>query len=298
MGALGYVMNVPEEEKYLNTKKELEAQIVMALGGRAAEEIVFDTVTTGAANDIEKATKIVRAMITQYGMSEKFGLIGLVTQENQYLDGRTYLNCGDATATEIDHEVMLILKKSYAEALRLLREHRQTMDRLAEYLIQRETITGKEFMKIFREVEGLPETEEPVPRIEGGTAANSDKPEGEAAAYAPRRERPMNPDGTPRRRPRRPMMNPDGTVRRRPVRRPAPDADGRRESAETGSAVKPGENAEPATTGEDNASKEQIIAVPNPDAPMIDLLTLSPETEKQEDHAADEIPAENKAEQI
>ena len=154
MGALGYVLQVPEEEKYLNTKKELESRLVVALGGRAAEEIVFDTVTTGAANDIEQATSIARAMITQYGMSEKFGLMGLASAQNQYLDGRTVLNCGDQTATEIDHEVMALLKRSYEEALRLLRAHRHTMDRIAEYLISKETITGKEFMAIFRECEG------------------------------------------------------------------------------------------------------------------------------------------------
>lgn len=153
MGALGYVMQVPEEEKYLNTKKELEAMLVGYLGGRAAEEIVFDTVTTGAANDIEQATKVARAMITQYGMSEKFGLMGLATQENQYLSGRAVLNCGDDTATEIDHEVMILLHNSYEEAKRLLNEHREAMDKIAEYLIRRETITGKEFMKIFRAVE-------------------------------------------------------------------------------------------------------------------------------------------------
>ena len=157
MGALGYVMNVPEEEKYLNTKKELEAQLVMTLGGRAAEEIVFDTVTTGAANDIEKATKIARAMITQFGMSERFGLMGLASVESQYLDGRAVLNCGDQTAPEIDHEVMIMLKKSYEQALSLLNAHRNTLNQLAEYLIQKETITGKEFMRIFREVEGIPE---------------------------------------------------------------------------------------------------------------------------------------------
>ena len=132
MGALGYVMNVPEEEKFLNTRKELEARLIQLLGGRAAEEIVFDTVTTGAAN------------------------MGLASVESQYLDNRAYLNCGDATATEIDHEIMKLLKKSYDEALRLLREHRGTMDKLAEYLIKKETITGEEFMKIFCEVEGLP----------------------------------------------------------------------------------------------------------------------------------------------
>ena len=153
MGALGYVMHVPEEEKFLNTKKELEAMLVGYLGGRAAEEIVFDTVTTGAANDIEQATKVARAMITQYGMSEKFGLMGLATQENQYLSGRAVLNCGDDTATEIDHEVMKLLHASYEEAKELLSSHRTAMDKIAEYLIRKETITGKEFMKIFRAVE-------------------------------------------------------------------------------------------------------------------------------------------------
>ena len=153
MGALGYVMQVPEEEKYLNTQKELEAMLVGYLGGRAAEELVFDTVTTGAAKDIEQATKVARAMITQYGMSQKFGLMGLATQENQYLSGRAVLNCGDDTATEIDHEVMQLLHYSYEEAKRLLSEHREALDKIADYLIRRETITGKEFMKIFRAVE-------------------------------------------------------------------------------------------------------------------------------------------------
>lgn len=153
MGALGYVMQVPEEEKYLNTKKELEAMLVGYLGGRAAEEIVFDTVTTGAANDIEQATKVARAMITQYGMSDKFGLMGLATQENQYLSGRTVLNCGDDTATEVDHEVMVLLHNSYEEAKRLIGSHREALDKIAAYLIRRETITGKEFMKIFHAVE-------------------------------------------------------------------------------------------------------------------------------------------------
>ena len=157
MGALGYVMQVPEEEKFLNTKNELKAMLVGLLGGRAAEEIVFGDVTTGAANDIDKATNIARAMITQYGMSEKFGLMGLASAENQYLDGRTVLNCGDETATEIDHEVMKVLKESYAEAKRLLSENRDVLDQIADYLIKRETITGKEFMQIYREVKGLPD---------------------------------------------------------------------------------------------------------------------------------------------
>ena len=159
MGALGYVMHVPEEEKYLNTKKELEAMLVGYLGGRAAEEIVFDTVTTGAANDIEQATKVARAMITQYGMSDRFGLMGLAETQNQYLDGRAMLNCGDSTATEIDHEVMKLLKKSYDEAKRLLCENREVMDKIAAFLIEKETITGKEFMKIFHEAKGIEEPE-------------------------------------------------------------------------------------------------------------------------------------------
>ncbi len=154
MGALGYVMQVPEEEKYLNTKKEIHAMLVGYLAGRAAEELVFDTVTTGAANDIEQATRVARAMVTQYGMSEKFGLIGLETQENQYLNGRTVMNCSDATEAEVDNEVMRILKEAYEEAKRLLSENREAMDRIAEFLIERETITGKEFMQIFRQVTG------------------------------------------------------------------------------------------------------------------------------------------------
>ena len=160
MGALGYVMQTPEEEKFLNTKKELEAMIVVALGGRAAEEIVFDTVTTGASNDIEQATKIARAMITQYGMSDRFGLMGLESIQNKYLDGRAVLNCGEATAGEIDEEVMKMLKSAYAEAKKLLSENREALDKIAEFLIEKETITGKEFMKIFREVKGISEPEE------------------------------------------------------------------------------------------------------------------------------------------
>lgn len=162
MGALGYVMQTPEEEKFLNTKKELEAMIVVALGGRAAEEIVFDTVTTGASNDIEQATKIARAMITQYGMSDRFGLMGLESIQNKYLDGRAVLNCGEATAGEIDEEVMKMLKSAYAEAKKLLSENREALDKIAEFLIEKETITGKEFMKIFREVKGISEPEEGV----------------------------------------------------------------------------------------------------------------------------------------
>ena len=160
MGALGYVMQTPEEEKFLNTKKELEAMLVGLLAGRAAEEIVFDTVTTGASNDIEKATKVARAMITQYGMSEKFGLIGLESIQNRYLDGRAVMNCGEATAAEIDSEVMQMVKVAYDEAKRLLLENREALDKIAAFLIEKETITGKEFMQIFHEVRGIADDSE------------------------------------------------------------------------------------------------------------------------------------------
>ena len=153
MGALGYVMNVPEEEKYLSTKKELEARLVELMGGRAAEEIVFETVTTGAANDIQQATNLARAMVTQYGMSEKFGLMGLEISANQYLDDRTVMNCSDVTAAEVDEEVRKVLQESYDEAKRLLTEHRKALDQIAEFLIKKETISGKEFMEIFDQVE-------------------------------------------------------------------------------------------------------------------------------------------------
>ena len=160
MGALGYVMQVPEEEKYLNTEAELRDMLVGLVGGRAAEEVVFDTVTTGAANDIEKATSIARNMITRYGMSKRFGLVGLATVESQYLEGRTALNCSDETAAAIDEEVVAMIKESYDQALKMLRENRDLMDKLAAFLIERETITGKEFMEIFRREKGLPEPEE------------------------------------------------------------------------------------------------------------------------------------------
>ncbi len=177
MGALGYVMQVPEEEKYLNTQAELHDMLVGLLGGRAAEEIVFDTVTTGASNDIEKATNIARAMVTQYGMSKRFGLMGLETVESKYLDGRTAMNCSDVTAAAVDEEVMKILKESYKEAKKLLKENRALMDRLAEHLIEKETITGKEFMKIFRAEKGLPEPEE-KPK-EQSKAGRTDVPAGQ-----------------------------------------------------------------------------------------------------------------------
>ena len=160
MGALGYVMHVPEEEKYLNTEAELRDRLVSIFGGRAAEELVFDTVTTGAANDIEKATDIAKAMVTQYGMSKKFGLMGLATVQNRYLDGTASLNCSDVTAAAVDEEVRKLLEESYNKAKELLADNRQVMDKLAEFLIEKETITGKEFMKIFRQIKGLPEPEE------------------------------------------------------------------------------------------------------------------------------------------
>ena len=197
MGALGYVMQVPEEEKYLNTQKELEAMLVGYLGGRAAEEIVFDSVTTGASNDIEQATKVARAMITQYGMSKKFGLMGLATQENQYLNGRAVLNCGDNTATEVDHEVMELLRVSYEEAKRLISSHRKALDKIAAYLIRKETITGKEFMIIFRAVEkgmevsdvldaeGMKALDEAVKAEDKTDEANADTETAESAIAVP-----------------------------------------------------------------------------------------------------------------
>ena len=160
MGALGYVMQTPEEEKFLNTKSELEAMLVGLLAGRAAEEIVFDIVTTGASNDIERATKLARAMVTQYGMSEKFGLMGLESVEHKYLDGRAVMNCGEETDGEIDKEVMKMLKTAYEEAKRLLSENREALDKIADFLIEKETITGKEFMEIFHKVQGVEETDE------------------------------------------------------------------------------------------------------------------------------------------
>ena len=178
MGALGYVMQVPEEEKFLNTEAELHAMLVGLLAGRAAEEIVFDTVTTGASNDIEKATGIARAMVTQYGMSKKFGLIGLQTIESQYLEGRAVMNCSDVTAAEVDSEVMRILKECYDEALTLLRENRAVLDKIAAHLIEKETITGKEFMKIYRREKGIPEPEEKPEDGRGQNPAGMQNPVG------------------------------------------------------------------------------------------------------------------------
>ena len=159
-GALGYVMQVPEEEKFLKSKEELEEDLVTFMAGRAAEEIVFHSVTTGASNDIEQATRIARAMVVQYGMSERFGLMGLATVESQYLDGEARLNCGEETAAEIDKEVMKMLKESYEKAKQLLSENREVLDKIAAHLYEKENITGKEFMKIYRELKGIPEPEE------------------------------------------------------------------------------------------------------------------------------------------
>ena len=171
MGALGYVMQVPEEEKYLMSEEELKARLVTFMAGRAAEEIVFHSITTGASNDIEKATQIARAMVTQYGMSKKFGLISLESVENRYLDGRPVLNCGDDTAAEIDQEVQMILKDSYETAKKLLEENREVLDHIAEYLFEHETITGKEFMRIYRDIKGIPqppeEEEKPPVNVQG-----------------------------------------------------------------------------------------------------------------------------------
>lgn len=171
MGALGYVMHVPEEEKYLNSEEELRNMLVSLVGGRAAEEVVFHSVTTGAANDIEKATNIARAMVTQYGMSKHFGLVGLSTVESKYLEGRDVMNCSDRTAAEVDKEVVAILKESYEQAKQMLSENRELMDKLAAFLIEKETITGKEFMEIFRREKGLPEPEEKKKDTDSGDDA-------------------------------------------------------------------------------------------------------------------------------
>lgn len=162
MGALGYVMQVPEEEKYLSTKAEMLADLVTSLGGRAAEAIKFESVTTGASNDIEQATAKARAMITLYGMSDKFGMVALESTQNRYLDGRRVLNCSEETATEIDKEIQEMLKHAYEQAYAMLKENEELMDKLASYLIDKETITGKEFMKIFNEEKGIIEESQNV----------------------------------------------------------------------------------------------------------------------------------------
>ena len=163
------------------TENELKARLVTYMGGRAAEEIIFDSVTTGASNDIEQATKIARAMVTQYGMSDRFGLMGLVTVEDKYLDGRASLNCGEETAAQIDQEVMKILKASYDEAVRLLQENRDILDEISKYLYEHETITGKEFMQIFRRLKGIPEPEENADGKAGEGSKQAEKSEAENA---------------------------------------------------------------------------------------------------------------------
>lgn len=160
MGALGYTLQTPEEEKFLETKGELIAKITTYMAGRAAEELVFHSATSGAANDIENATKIARAMITQFGMSDKFGMMSLASVDNAYLDGAAHLNCGDETAAQIDEEVRTMIHNCYQEAYQLLEENREVLDHIADYLYEHETITGKEFMKIFRELKGLPDPDE------------------------------------------------------------------------------------------------------------------------------------------
>ena len=160
MGALGYTLQTPEEEKFLDTKEELLAKITTFMAGRAAEEIVFNSITSGAANDIEQATNIARSMITRFGMSGKFGMMSLVTVESQYLDGRASMNCAEKTAAQVDKEVLKLINSCYAKAVKLLNDNRDVLDHISEYLYKHETITGKEFMKIFRKLKGLPEPEE------------------------------------------------------------------------------------------------------------------------------------------
>ena len=185
MGALGYTLQTPEEEKYLETKDELIAKITTYMAGRAAEEIVFESYTSGAANDIENATNIARNMVTRFGMSDKFGMMGLASVENQYLDGRAALTCGEKMASEIDDEVLSIISGCYDEAKRLLAENREILDKISDYLYEHETITGKEFMKIFRELKGIPEPETPSEseRLQGHVAPQ--EPTVTAAAQQP-----------------------------------------------------------------------------------------------------------------
>ena len=178
MGALGYTLQTPEEEKFLQTKEELVAKIKTYMAGRAAEELVFHSATSGAANDIEMATRIARAMVTQYGMSEEFGMMSLESVENRYLDGRPVLNCGEETAAMIDKVVQKMIKDAYADATKLLEENREILDRISDHLYEKETITGKEFMQIFREMKGLPDPE----KEKADTENKKDEPEPLAAA--------------------------------------------------------------------------------------------------------------------
>lgn len=181
MGALGYTLQTPEEEKYLETKDELLAKITTYMAGRAAEVLVFNSVTSGAANDIENATKIARAMVTMYGMSDKFGMMCLATVQNQYLEGGAGLICGENTASQIDDEVLSIINSSYAEAMKLLDENREILDRISDYLYQKETITGKEFMKMFRDMKGLPDPDEEKDGEESKEQENAQNDETSAA---------------------------------------------------------------------------------------------------------------------
>ena len=177
MGSLGYTMQLPKEEKFLQSKEELETDIVTFLGGRAAEDVVFNSVTTGASNDIERATAILRSMITQYGMSDKFGMVGLESIENRYLDGRAVLNCADETAARIDEEVARRMKEYYDRAVNIIKENRDALEKIAEYLIEKETITGKEFIKMYREIKGLPEPEDEKENKADGDKADTAKTE-------------------------------------------------------------------------------------------------------------------------
>lgn len=181
MGALGYTLQTPEEEKYLETKDELLAKITTYMAGRAAEVLVFKSVTSGAANDIENATKIARAMVTMYGMSDKFGMMCLATVQNQYLEGGAGLICGENTASQIDDEVLSIINSSYAEAMKLLDENREILDSISDYLYQKETITGKEFMKMFRDMKGLPDPDEEKDGEESKEQENAQNDETSAA---------------------------------------------------------------------------------------------------------------------
>lgn len=203
MGALGYVMQVPEEEHYLNSKEELHDMIVGLLGGRAAEELKFQSVTTGASNDIEKATSLARAMVTQYGMSDRFGLMGLATVESQYLEGRAAMNCADATAAEVDEEVRKMMESCYEEAKKILSENLGVMDVIAAYLIKEETITGEQFMKLYRREKGIPEpekkqdAEEPKQAEPTASAEESKQAEPTAPAEEPKAEEPREPAAEP-----------------------------------------------------------------------------------------------------
>lgn len=196
MGALGYVMHVPEEEKYLQSQAELHDRLVGLLGGRAAEELVFDTVTTGAANDIEQATNIVRNMITRFGMSKKFGLMGLATVESEYLGGGARLTCSDVTAADVDSEVMAVLKECYEEAKMLLSGDREIMDQLAAHLIEKETISGKEFMKIYRDAKGLPEPDPAEEKARPELATKEEKEERQEKQEQPEEQTEAHPVGS------------------------------------------------------------------------------------------------------